>query len=128
MILVDTSIWIDHLRNRHRALEQLLGLGAVLGHPWVIGELALGHLSQRGEILRLLSRLPEAVVATPTEILTLIEHHQIYGLGIGYVDAQLLASTLLTPDAKLWTNDKPLAAVAARLGLTADPRAPGDEP
>ncbi len=130
MILVDTSIWIDYLRAGHLTLAHLLERGSVLGHPWVVGELALGHLSQRQEILGLLNSLPQAAVATPAEILTFIEHHELHGLGIGYVDAQLLAATQLTPDIGLWTNDKRLAAAAARLGLglVVDPSAPGDEP
>ena len=127
MILVDTSIWIDYLRAGHLTLAHLLERGSVLGHPWVVGELALGHLSQRQEILGLLNSLPQAAVATPAEILTFIEHHELHGLGIGYVDAQLLAATQLTPDAGLWTNDKRLAAAAARLGLVVDPSAPGHE-
>jgi len=127
VILVDTSMWIDHLRAGHLTLTHLLEHGAVLGHPWVVGELALGHLSQRHEILGLLNSLPQAVVATPAEILTFIERHELHGLGIGYVDAQLLAATQLTPDARLWTNDKRLAAAAARLGLVVDPSAPGHE-
>ncbi|MGH9022630.1 MAG: type II toxin-antitoxin system VapC family toxin [Acidimicrobiia bacterium] len=122
MILVDTSIWIDHLRHGHRALERLLEHGLVLGHPWVIGEVALGHLAQRQEILALLARLPQATVATSAEVLTFIERHELHGLGIGYVDAQLLAATQLTPDARLWTHDQRLTAAALRLDLAADPR------
>ncbi|MGI9120377.1 MAG: type II toxin-antitoxin system VapC family toxin [Acidimicrobiales bacterium] len=125
MILVDTSIWVDHLRNGHARLAQLLGDGTVLGHPWVVGELALGHLSPRHEVLRLLSSLPGATVATPAEVLTFIERHELHGLGIGYVDAQLLASTRLTPGAKLWTRDKRLATASSRLHLAADPQASG---
>lgn len=127
MILVDTSIWVDHFRNGHRVLVQLLELGTVLGHPWIAGELALGHLARRHEVLRLLSSLPGATVATPAEVLTFIDRHELQGLGIGYVDAQLLASTRLTPGARLWTNDKRLAAAAARLGLVVDPSAPVEE-
>ena len=117
MILVDTSVWVDHLRAGDRTLVDLLERSAVLGHPWVTGELALGRLSQRAEILRLLSSLPQAELATTTDVASLIEGHRLYGLGIGYVDAQLLAATRLTPDARLWTRDKRLAAVAACLGL-----------
>lgn len=122
MILVDTSIWIDHLRAGHATLTQLLERGLVLGHPWVIGELALGNLVQRRKIIGLLTSLPRATVATSDEVLTLVERHQLYGLGIGYVDAQLLAATRLTPDAELWTNDKRLVAAASRLGCAGDPR------
>lgn len=124
MILVDTSVWIDHLRAGNPILATLLERGLVLGHPWVVGELALGHLSRRREVVDLLSGLPPATVATPVEVLTLVTRHELHGLGIGYVDAQLLAATLLTPDARLWTNDKRLAAAATRLGRATDPRLP----
>ena len=117
MILVDTSIWVDHLRNGDRKLVGLLQHGRVLAHPWVTSELALGHLSQRSEILGLLHNLPQATVATDVEVLTLIDHRRLFGLGIGYVDAHLLAATMLTADAHLWTRDKRLAAVAAQHGL-----------
>lgn len=122
MILVDTSIWVDHLRAGDPALAQLLEHSAVLGHPWVTGEIALGHLSRRQEILQLLNSLPQAEVATAAEVATLIERHRLYGLGIGYVDAQLLAATRLTPGARLWTRDKRLATVAARQGAFAEGR------
>lgn len=120
MILVDTSVWVDHLRAGEPALVHLLNHGLVLAHPWVTGELALGHLSQRQDILGLLTNLPSAEIATDAEVLGLIEAEQLYGLGIGYVDAQLLAATRLTADARLWTADKRLAVVARRLRLLAD--------
>jgi len=101
-------------------LVHLLNHGLVLAHPWVTGELALGHLSQRQDILGLLTGLPSAEIATDAEVLGLIEAEQLYGLGIGYVDAQLLAATRLTADARLWTADKRLAVVARRLRLLAD--------
>jgi predicted nucleic acid-binding protein len=119
VILVDTSIWIEHLRHGNPELERLLELGSVLGHPWVVGELALGHLSRRQEILALLAALPQATVATPADVLTCTERHRLHGQGIGYVDAQLLAATLLTPDTRLWTRDKRLDAVAQRMDVTA---------
>jgi predicted nucleic acid-binding protein len=118
--LVDTSVWVDHLRTGEPALGRLLDHGLVLAHPWVTGELALGHLSQRQEILGLLTALPSAEVATDAEVLGLIEAEQLYGLGGGYVDAQLLAATRLTADARLWTADKRLAVIARRLRLLAD--------
>lgn len=121
MIIVDTSIWVDHLRAGHPTLGTLLERGLVLAHPWVIGEIALGHLARRHEVIGLLEGLPPAAVATTGEVLTLVDRHQLYGLGIGYVDAQLLAATRLTRDAALWTNDKRLAAAASRLGCAADP-------
>jgi len=83
----------------------------------VTGELALGHLSQRSEILGLLHHLPQAKTATDVEVLALIDTHQLFGLGIGYVDAHLLAATMLTAGSRLWTRDKRLAVVAAQHGL-----------
>lgn len=118
MILVDTAIWINHLRFGHSTLALLLEAGLVLGHPWVVGEVALGNLSQRSEIIQLMTRLPPTTVATPDEVLQLIERHQLHGLGIGYVDAQLLAATRLTPDAALWTADRRLVAAATLLGCS----------
>lgn len=118
MILVDTSIWIDHLRVGEPKLAPLLQDGHVLTHPCVIGELALGQLSHRSEILGLLRNLPHAQTATDAEVLDLVENRHLFGLGIGYVDAHLLAATLLTAGAGLWTRDKRLAAVAAQLRLT----------
>jgi predicted nucleic acid-binding protein len=91
VILVDTSIWIDHLRAGDPDLIGLLGRGGVLGHAWVRGELALGQLSGRREILTLLGNLPQATIASPSEVVALIENRQLYGIGIGFVDAQLLA-------------------------------------
>lgn len=121
MILVDTSVWIGHLGSGNSALERLLEAGLVLGHPWVVGELALGRLSQRHEVIRLFERLPQASVATTEEVMTLIDLHRLPGQGIGYVDAQLLAATLLTSDAALWTFDRALAEAAYRLGRGIDP-------
>ena len=118
MILVDTSVWIDHLRIGDPQLTVLLEEARVLAHPWVIGELALGQLSRRSEILGLLSNLPQATVATETEVMTLVETQHLFGRGIGYVDTHLLTATLLTADASLWTRDKRLAAVAADLGIS----------
>jgi len=120
VILVDTSIWIDHLRIGDSQLTTLLHDGRVLAHPWVIGELALGHLTHRSEILELLHNLPHATAATDAEVLTLIESRHLFGLGIGYVDAHLVAATLLTAGASLWTRDKMLGVVAAKIGLTND--------
>ncbi|NNM96694.1 MAG: type II toxin-antitoxin system VapC family toxin [Candidatus Dormibacteraeota bacterium] len=117
MILVDTSIWIDHLRNGNAALVRLLDSSAVLAHPWITGELALGNLSHRDEVIWLLCGLPQAGLADNDEVLRLIDQEGLSGAGIGYVDAQLLAATRLTPDTKLWTRDKRLSTVTARLGL-----------
>lgn len=117
MILVDTSIWIDHLRSGNAALVRLLDNSAVLAHPWVTGELALGNLSHRDEVISLLRGLPQAALADNDEVLRLIDQEGLYGAGIGYVDAQLLAATRLTPYTRLWTADNRLSTVTARLGL-----------
>jgi len=117
VILVDTSIWIDFLRRGDERLADLLDRSAVLGHPCVTGELALGNLRNRDEILSLLRDLPQALVAEHGEVLHLINDHRLHGHGIGYIDAHLLAATRLTPDARLWTRDKRLAALAERLAV-----------
>ncbi len=116
MILVDTSVWVDHLRSGDARLKVLLGAGQVLVHPFVIGELALGNLRQRDAILQSLHDLPQAVSAGDGEVLDFIERNALFGLGIGYVDAQLLASARLS-SAFLWTHDKRLRDVAIKLGL-----------
>lgn len=118
MILVDTSIWIDFLRHGEETLARLLNRSAVLSHPCVIGELALGNLRNRDEILGLLRDLPQAVVADHDEVLRLVDDRRLHGHGIGYVDAQLLAASRLTPDAALWTRDKRLHALARRLDVS----------
>lgn len=115
MILVDTSVWIDHLHRGVPALVEALDSGAVLTHPFVIGELACGNLRRREEILSLLGALPRATVATHEEVLVLIEQRELMGRGLGYVDAHLLASVTLTDGARLWTTDKRLAAIANEL-------------
>lgn len=122
MILVDTSVWIDHLRAANANLTRLLEDGAVLSHPWVTGELALGNLGNRAEVIALLHNLPRASVATDEEVLELIGRAALTGMGIGYVDAALLAATRLTPDARLWTHDKRLSSAALRLGRGFAPR------
>jgi predicted nucleic acid-binding protein len=121
VILVDTSIWVDHLRAGDATLSGLLDGGAVLGHPWVTGELALGSLTRRGEVIGLLLGLAQATVADDGEIRQLVEREALYSKGIGYVDAQLLASARLTPDARLWTRDKRLAEIASALDIAFGP-------
>ncbi len=118
MILVDTSIWIDHLRSNEQALADALERGIVLTHPFVVGELACGNLKNRSEVLSLLRRLPGAPVATDAEALAFIEARSLMGRGIGYVDVHLLASAVLAGDGcRLWTRDARLAAAAADMGL-----------
>jgi predicted nucleic acid-binding protein len=116
--LVDTSVWVDHLRNGDKRLKPLLEQGLVLTHPFVIGEIALGHLRRRDTILAALRGLPRATTAQDHEVLQLIQHQNLFGLGIGYVDAHLLASAMLT-QASLWTRDKRLGMVASQLSLAA---------
>ena len=117
MILVDTSIWVDHLRAGNAKLAALLTDGRILTHPFVVGELALGALRQRRAVLIDLSDLPEAVVATDAEVLRFIDQHVLFGRGVGYIDVHLLAAARLTAGAKLWTYDRSLHDVAHALGL-----------
>jgi len=119
VILIDTSVWVDHLRAGNSILAELLERGAALTHPFVIGELALGNLRQRELILRMLSRLPGASVATDAEVLRFVERHALFGRGVGYVDVHLLAAVRLTAGSQLWTFDKRLNDVAVQLGLAA---------
>jgi predicted nucleic acid-binding protein len=119
VILVDTSVWVEHLHVGNEDLAALLNGAEVLGHPFVMGELALGNLRPRNPFLSDLRDLPQAIVAENDEVLRLIDRHALFGRGIGYVDAHLLAATRLTVGGKLWTRDRRLHAVAARLGLAA---------
>jgi predicted nucleic acid-binding protein len=116
LILVDTSVWVDHFRRSNERLASLLVDGRVQGHPFVLGELALGHLRRRAEILGLLSELPRARTATDEEALSFIERHALAGSGVGWVDVHLLAAAALSR-ASLWTLDRRLAAVSSRLSL-----------
>lgn len=117
MILVDTSVWIDHLRAGNDGLVSLLDAGMVLMHPFIIGELALGELGQRETVLGALSDLPPATVATDTEVLHFIDRHTLFRRGIGYIDTHLLAAVRLTAGARLWTRDKRLHGIALQLDL-----------
>lgn len=120
MILVDTSIWIDHLRASDERLARLLDDGKVLAHPFVTGELALGNLRNRDSVLGALQDLLQACVATETEVLRFIGEKSLFGMGIGYIDAHLLAAVLLTPGSSLWTRDKRLLTASTRLGIAAN--------
>lgn len=121
MILVDTSVWVDHLRRNNAALVELLAGDRVLVHPFVTGEVALSQMRQREMILAALLDLPHAQVATAEEVMSFIERHNLYGRGVGYVDVHLLAAARLTTDATLWTKDQRLHAVADALGLAVKP-------
>ena len=120
MILVDTSIWVDHLRKGNDGLSELLTSANVLAHPHVIGELACGNLSNREQVLQLLGELPSSTVAADQEVLYFIEQNKLMGRGIGYVDAHLLAAASLSGPAALWTRDRKLQSVANDLGLGFD--------
>lgn len=120
MILVDTSVWIDHLRSGEPLLVAVLESARVMMHPFVLGELACGNLANRSEVLELLGGLPAAPTATDPEALEFIERRALMGRGIGYIDVHLLASTALSDDARLWTKDRRLAAVATELDLAFD--------
>jgi len=117
MILVDTSVWIDHLRQSNEHLVRLLGVGQVAAHPYVTGELALGNLQNRSALLGYLKDLPQAFLATDDEVLQFVEVNALFGRGIGYIDAHLLAAVRLEPGTKLWTRDKRLLSVSTDLGL-----------
>jgi predicted nucleic acid-binding protein len=120
VILVDTSVWIDHLRSGEPVLATALEGGRVLMHPFVRGELACGNLKNRAEVLQLLEDLPAAPTATDPEVLGMIERRYLMGRGIGYIGVHLLASTALADLGRLWTRDSRLAAVAVELELAFD--------
>ncbi len=122
MILVDSTVWIGHLRQDDEILTDPLDREQVATHPFIIGELAIGNLRPRGIVLTLLQKLDRVIVAHNDEVMRLIEQEQLFGLGVGYVDAHHLASVRLTPDTSLWTRDKRLLAIAQRLQLRARTR------
>jgi predicted nucleic acid-binding protein len=117
MILVDTSLWIDHLHARVGPLAAMLERGEVVMHPFVIGELACGTLNSRKPVLKLLSDLPSMAVASDDETLFFIERHRLMGKGIGYIDAHILAAVTLNEATLLWTRDKRLHEVAMSLRI-----------
>jgi predicted nucleic acid-binding protein len=116
MVLVDTSVWVAHLRQGTIGLAALLNEGRVMCHPFVLGDLACGNLHNRAEILALLEALPRAILAEHEEVLKFIEVHGLMGQGLGYIDVHLLASARLTGIA-LWTIDQKLYEAALKLGL-----------
>jgi predicted nucleic acid-binding protein len=117
VILVDTSVWVEHLRAGNARLASELDAGRVLTHPFVIGELACGTLHNRRDVLALLNRLPSAPMAAHAEALEFLERRALMGRGIGFIDVHLLASVALTVAAKLWTRDRRLAEIADELSL-----------
>ena len=112
MIIIDTNIWVDHLHSPNIALRALLDAESAPMHPYVLGEIALGSLRNREDVLSRLAGLHQVPVADHATVLNLIEKERLFGTGIGYVDAHLLASTLATSDGLLWTRDKRLQAQA----------------
>jgi predicted nucleic acid-binding protein len=117
LILVDTSVWIDHLHKAIPVLAEALEREDVLTHPFVVGELACGQLTKRREVLDLISALPSCTMASNEEAFHFIDRHRLMGKGIGFIDVHLLASVMLTPTAQLWTTDKRLATIASELGI-----------
>ena len=121
MVLVDTSVWVLHLREGNIDLERLLNNGEAVCHPFIVGELACGNLKNRIEILSLLQALPAAIQADHEDIMQFIENHQLMGKGLGYIDMHLLASALLT-EVSIWTADKRLAEISKELGIGFRPK------
>jgi predicted nucleic acid-binding protein len=117
MVLVDTSVWVEHFRRGNARLRELLVEGLVLIHPFVIGELACGNLKNRVELFGYLDALPGAPAASDDETLQLIEGRKLWGRGIGWIDAHLLAAGLLAR-CEFWTDDSRLRRTAAELGIT----------
>ena len=117
MVLIDTSAWIEHLRGKTDVVEELLTADEVLIHPFVIGEIACGNLTNRGEVLSTLHKLPALSVTDDSSVLYFIEQKNLSGLGIGYIDAHLLASVVLEPPTRVLTLDKRFRAVAEAMQL-----------
>lgn len=115
MILVDSSIWIDHFRHGDSQLAKIIGDDQLLCHPFIVGELALGSLRDQDAVLAFLAAQREAVVATHAEVMTVIDRYSVFSMGIGYTDAHLLTSILLDQRSRLWTREKRLAAAARKL-------------
>jgi len=119
MVLVDTSVWVSHLRDGNVGLERLLNDGEVVCHPFIVGELACGNLKNRDEILTYLQSLPIAILAEDEEVLQFIKNNQLMGKGLGYIDVHLIASAVLT-EVHLWTFDKILDKFAKKIGINID--------
>ncbi len=119
-LLADSSIWIDHIRQPDDVLAAALRRRRVLTHPFVIGEVAMGSIARRVDLLAELQLLRPAIRADDDEVLNLVERHRLFGTGIGLIDAHLLASTLLTPGTRLWTRDRRLREAAERMGVAGE--------
>jgi predicted nucleic acid-binding protein len=116
-VLVDTSVWVDHFRQHNNALAGLLELDLVMAHPLILGEIACGSPPNRAQTLSDLRSLRQPRQASVLEVMDFIERERLFGLGCGLVDMLLLSSTLMTPEAELWTLDKRLSAMAERFGV-----------
>ena len=119
MILADTSIWIDHLRSENKEMRKHLHRGNIVMHPFIIAELALGSLRERSKTLALLDLLPQVRMPHLPEVRLMIEARRLYSLGIGLIDAHLIASVFVNSATLLWTRDKPLRKIAEDLGIHA---------
>jgi len=117
MVLVDTSVWVSHLRKGNSNLKRLLNDGYVVCHTFIVGELACGNLKNRSEILSLLQALPMSIQAEHDEVMKLIENNQLMGKGLGYIDVHLLAAASLT-EVLIWTIDKKLDDISQKMGLS----------
>lgn len=120
MILADTAIWIAHFRADEPEMRAQLGRCNIVMHPFIVAELALGSLMDRGRTLGMLERLPQVRVAQLSEVRRMIEMNSLYSKGIGLTDAHLIASTLITPSTRLWTRDKRLKSIALSLHIDAE--------
>ena len=116
MVLVDTSVWVSHLRHGNEDLQKLLYEGEVVSHPFIVGELACGNLKNRHEILTYLQSLPMTILAEDEEVLKFIENNQLMGKGLGYIDVHLIASAVLT-NVLVWTFDKTLDKFTKKTGI-----------
>jgi predicted nucleic acid-binding protein len=120
LILADTSIWIDHLRSENEEMRKHLQRGDIVIHPFIIAELALGSLPQRAKTLALLDLLPQVRMPQLSEVRLMIESRRLYSMGIGLIDAHLIASVFVNSATVLWTRDKPLRKVAEGFGIHAN--------
>ncbi|MFN4065449.1 VapC toxin family PIN domain ribonuclease [Azoarcus communis] len=116
-VLVDTSVWVDHFRNRNDALVKLLTFDLVMVHPMVLGEIACGTPPNRIQTLADLEKLQQTQQASVREVMAFVERERLFGMGCGVIDMQLLASTMMTPGVELWTLDKRLSVLAERFGV-----------
>lgn len=117
MILADTSVWADHLRRKDATMSTCLDLGEIVMHPFVLGELSLGSMPKYDAVIATLMAMPAIQVAQADEVLVLVRNNMLMGTGIGYIDAHLLASSLIVSGTHVWTRDKRLRRAAERLGV-----------